>query len=99
MEKKEKEDSIIRTVFRNEFTWVISIIGFVWAFIVAVVLPIQKLQIQASQIQSQITAYSGSLNTITDEVQNIGTKQQVDETTLNYQQGEINRVFPNVSSQ
>ena len=58
MKHDEKETSIIRQIFRSEITWIISIIGGIWAFVTTVVMPIQALQLGQLQIQEQLAKES-----------------------------------------
>ncbi len=73
-----KEQNLFQQFFRNEVTWLGMIIATVWAFVTTVVLPLQKLQIQVAQVQVQLKA----VDVLTAQVQEISTKQQVDESEL-----------------
>ena len=52
---KEKEVNIVRSVLRNEITWLITLILSVWGFVVTVILPLQSLQIQVAQVQHDVS--------------------------------------------
>lgn len=73
-----KQQNLFQQFFRNELTWLCMIIVAVWSFVTTVVLPIQKLQIQLAQIQTQLKSY----DMLNAQVQTISTKQQVDESLL-----------------
>lgn len=51
-----QETNAIRTVLRSEITWVIFIIGTIWGGVTGIILPLQKVQIQLIQMQSQIAS-------------------------------------------
>lgn len=55
MKESPKSESFIRAVLQNEITWLFLIITGVFGFVSTVVLPIQKLQLQVTQIQTDLT--------------------------------------------
>lgn len=50
----EKAQSGIRQILRNEITWLIFVIGAVWAFIATVVIPMNSLQITVASINEKL---------------------------------------------
>ncbi len=46
-----EKENIIRTILKNEITWVVLIGGFIATFFSQVVIPINNIQIQLVQIQ------------------------------------------------
>lgn len=74
----DKEQNNFQKFFRNELTWFGMVILAFWGVITSIVLPLQKLQIQMAQIQNQLK----SVDALNTEIQNISTKQQVDEEEL-----------------
>jgi hypothetical protein len=49
-----KEENIVRNVLKNEITWIIFILGILWGAVQGIVLPLQKVQIQISTVQTQL---------------------------------------------
>lgn len=49
-----EEQNTIRTVLRSEITWLISFIVCVMGFVTTVIMPLQKVQIQLAQIQTEL---------------------------------------------
>ena len=50
----QRDESFIKTVLRNEVTWVVFVVVGVMGFVSQVALPLQRMQIQLSQIQVDI---------------------------------------------
>lgn len=50
----EHEIGTVRSILRSELTWTVFVIAAIWGFVTSVVLPLQRLQIQLSQIQSDL---------------------------------------------
>ncbi len=48
------QNEAFKKVFRNELTWLLFIIGTFLGVFNSVILPLQKIQLQISQIQSDI---------------------------------------------
>lgn len=47
----EKEEFTIRTVLKNEFTWLGGVIIACWMVVVNIIIPINSIQIAITQIQ------------------------------------------------
>ena len=94
--EKGNSENFIRTVLRSEITWAVCLIGGVTSFFTMVVLPIQKLQIQISQVQDQIMSESNSFKDMSLSLQQVSSKQQVDESQINQIKEQISRIFPSV---
>src|ERR1035437_8531033 len=56
---KPTDEGIIKTIFKNEITWIIMIVGSVWSFTSMVILPINTIQAQVTDIQKQLIAFQG----------------------------------------
>jgi hypothetical protein len=67
----QEETSIIRAILRSELTWGIFLIGALMGFVSTVVLPIQKLQIQVTQIQLEITHSLATYDQIIERLSDI----------------------------
>lgn len=85
----EKQQNLFQTFFRNELTWLGMVILAIWGFVTSVVLPLQKLQIQVAQIQTQLKSQSDTYNSFSQSVQNISTKQQLDEQEISQLENNI----------
>jgi hypothetical protein len=77
-----KEISILRNLFRNELTWVVSIIVVVWAFVATVVLPLNRLQVQVEQIQQQLNSSSSSYSDMLNQIKDISDLANSTKTRL-----------------
>jgi len=55
----QEKENIVRSVLKSEITWAVFLIGGVMGFISTVVLPIQKLQLDVSQIRVDIASIQG----------------------------------------
>lgn len=70
--KRRKEDQIgmFRALLKSEITWACFLVAGVMGFVSSVVLPIQKLQLQVTQIQvdlaKEVSTYSGFDQRITE---------------------------------
>ena len=54
-QEEVREVGVVRSVLRSELTWVVFLVAGIWGFVTTVVLPLQQLQIQLTQIQVEIT--------------------------------------------
>lgn len=72
----------IQKAFRNEFVWIGMILTFLWFFVTTVVLPLQKLQIQVTQIQTDLTSQNKKYDALDKLVNNLSTRMSVVETRL-----------------
>lgn len=81
---ENKNENIIRTVMKNEITWMVFLVGCIWGVVSTIVLPLQKLQIQSASIQEQLITQTSAYAVLATTVQTILTKQQVDETQINF---------------
>ena len=54
--EEEREIGLVRSVLRSELTWLVFLIAGIWGFVTTVVLPLQRLQIQLTQIQIELSA-------------------------------------------
>lgn len=62
------ERNAFQKMLRNEVTWVIFVIVSFWGFVTTVVLPLQKLQIQVAQIQTDLNKQGKTYQTLSDDV-------------------------------
>ena len=51
---EEKQQNAVRTALRSEITWLISFIICLMGFVTTVIMPLQKVQIQLAQIQTDL---------------------------------------------
>lgn len=58
----------LQKMLRNEITWAIFIIGLLWGCVQTVVLPLQKLQLQVSQIQLDLAKQNNNYDTLASKV-------------------------------
>ncbi len=82
MANNQTEPNVLRTFFRSEITWIISIIIAVWAFVTTVVLPIQKLQLNVENIQYQLASESKRYLDTENRVTNLEKNEAVVMSTL-----------------
>ena len=80
--KQNNEQNIIRQIFRSEITWILSLVGGVWALVTTVVMPIQALQLGQSQIQAQLTHESSRYIDTEQRVMTLEKNQAVVMSTL-----------------
>ena len=52
--KNEVTQSTVRSILRNEITWLFFIVSAIFGSVTTVILPLQKLQLQTEQIQVDI---------------------------------------------
>ena len=52
---EQENSNAVRTILRSEITWLISFIALIMGFVSTVVLPLQSLQIQLTEVQTDIT--------------------------------------------
>lgn len=79
MEQEKQQQGIIRTILRNEITWVVTFIGMTIGFFNTVVLPLNDMRIQLTVIQKELSTQSlqteslraavGALNTAVSVLQ------------------------------
>lgn len=50
----ELKTSVIQKVFRSDITAIVSILAVGWAVVTTIILPIQSMQIQLTQVQSEL---------------------------------------------
>jgi len=71
MSETKNEESVIRTILKNEITWVVLIGGFVVTFFTQVIIPINTIQLQLVSIQNDITSLRGYDSRITQNSNDI----------------------------
>jgi hypothetical protein len=81
-EHEETSQSLLKSIFRSEITWIVTIAGAVFSFVTMVVLPLQKLQIQVSQIQKQLIGLDETNLKIGDRLNMLEKRQEVVYSTL-----------------
>lgn len=74
---EEKQSGIIRAVLRNEVTWVITFIGITIGFFNMVVLPLNRMQLQLTQIQSDVSKQGQNYETLQTAVSALTTSVSV----------------------
>lgn len=76
-------ESPIRKVLRSEITWTITTIALVMGFVKTVVIPINNLQIQVAQINTQLLAEQQKYTMISEQLKSISDQSIKTETRLN----------------
>lgn len=72
-----KEQNIVRTVLKNEITWIVMIVATIWGCVQTVILPIQSLQFQITQLQVAISEIKTYDTRITQNSNDILVLKQV----------------------
>lgn len=79
---KNDGESFIRSVLNNEITWIAFIVGFVWAIVSTVILPINSIQIQLAQIQVDIKTSQKNYTILTTAQSILGDRITILETEI-----------------
>lgn len=69
--RDEDQFGIIRNILKSEVTWALLVVSGVMGFVSTVVLPIQELQIQIAQIQTELQKQSEIYNSIGNRVSHL----------------------------
>lgn len=80
--KEERAQSAIRAVLRNEFTWIIFIIGLVYGTVSTIILPLQELQINMKQMQVTLLELNSNNKNILLAKQELDTRLSILETEV-----------------
>lgn len=67
-----QNESIIRTILRNEITWAIVIVAGIWGFVQTVILPLNTVQTTLAQIQKDIAEFKNNNAALTGRVDQQG---------------------------
>jgi hypothetical protein len=51
---EQKEVGLIRQVLQSELTWFVFIVGGLWGFVAMVILPLQQIQFEITQVSSTL---------------------------------------------
>lgn len=78
----EKNQGIIRSVLKNEITWVITFISITIGFFNMVVLPLQGMRIQLTQIQSDLSEGKDNYSKLVEANQKLTSRIDVLETKI-----------------
>lgn len=83
-----KEDGALRKILRNEVTWFGTLFVVIWKIYTGIILPLNNLQIQATQIQSELNNQNNQYQTLSTAVNVLTTsvsvlKSRVDNLTKN----------------
>lgn len=62
----DKQQNLFQQFFRNELVWLGTITLALWGFVVQVVLPIQRIQIELDQVQTSLAQVQGYDQRITE---------------------------------
>ncbi len=65
---QDNDNNTVRTILRSEITWLISFIVIIMGFVSTVVLPIQKLQLQLTQVQMDLAIQNNNYDKVEDRV-------------------------------
>lgn len=69
-------ENTIRKVLKHEITWAIMLIGAVWTIVSTIILPINTIQNQLAQLQTDIKQTKKDYNTAMEE--HIALKSRLD---------------------
>lgn len=58
-DRRENEDNVLRRFFKNELTWVGTVVVVFWQIIVQIVIPLNIMQVQLAQINASIATLQG----------------------------------------
>lgn len=53
------QENIVRSVLKSEITWILFLVGGIMGFVTTVILPLQSIQMQISQIQKDLLEQRG----------------------------------------
>lgn len=83
IKKLMKEESMFRTLLKNEVTWVVMIIAAVLGVVRTVIIPLNNMQIQLTQIQLDIAQSKSDFRL--SEIERQSNKSRIDvlETQVN----------------
>lgn len=73
MAEDNSQQNIIRSILRSEVTWVITFVGITIGFFNTVVLPLNAMRIQLSQIQSDLSKQAVNYEALSLTVQALNT--------------------------
>lgn len=76
------QQNIIRTVLRNEITWVITFVGITIGFFNLVVIPLNRVQLQLTQIQSDVADTRLNHERSLAEIQKLTSRLDILETKV-----------------
>jgi hypothetical protein len=54
-----REESILRTILKNEITWLIVLVSAIMAFVYNVIIPLNTMQLTLVQMQTDISGLKG----------------------------------------
>jgi hypothetical protein len=83
MNSEDKQQNIIRTLLKNEITWLLFIIAGVMGFVAQVILPLQRMSLQLTQIQMDLADTKKNYQTALMEHQDLRSRVDIIETKLN----------------
>lgn len=84
MTSKEEtnKDNVFRAILRNELTWLFFIIAGVMGFVAQVILPLQRMSLQLTQIQIDLADTKKNYLTALEEHQALRSRVDILETKL-----------------
>lgn len=77
-----EQESVLKTILRNEITWLVSIVIGVMSFVYTVVIPISNLQIQIGYIQNTLKTQDKSYQNILMGEQSLDTRVSILESKI-----------------
>jgi hypothetical protein len=83
MNSEDKQQNIIRTLLKNEITWLLFIIAGVMGFVAQIILPLQRMSLQLTQIQMDLADTKKNYQTALMEHQDLRSRVDIIETKLN----------------
>lgn len=82
----DKQQSTIRAILRNEITWVVTFVGITIGFFNMVVIPLNRVQLQLTQIQADLADTKNNYESALTEHQSLRSRVDVLETKVSHQQ-------------
>lgn len=82
-EPNYKQDSTIRAMLKNDYILVAGIVAIVMSFVTTIILPLQRVQIQLAQIQTEIIQTNTDYQTVIAGQASLSNRVTVLETEVN----------------
>lgn len=76
------EENLIEKVLSNRITQMVFIGSILWGVITTIVLPLQKVQIQITQIQSDLTTQNKRYDVLSNAINLLTNRESVVESRL-----------------
>jgi hypothetical protein len=74
--ENQSEENVIRSVLKNEITWLILISSSIFTLVYKVIIPINNTQLEVTQLSQQVASLQSYDSRITNNTDNIIVLQQ-----------------------